>query len=115
MDCWRRIGKTVQHSRDLAARYLMGGEARKPGAISLRMAIAQRGCVELPPWRTMLMYDRYDSTHWSALHAARVLTRFLLSLIWAAMADHNGRVVRHLAIADEGQCAIKAHRRVHET
>lgn len=91
-------GATMQNSRDLEARYCVEGEARKPGALSLRMAMTPRGMIELPPWRTMLLYDRYDCTHWSLLHALRVVGRLVLSFLWAeALNEHDGPTDTRLA------------------
>lgn len=91
-------GATVQNSRDLAARYRVNGESRKPGALSLRLALTPRGSIELPPWRTMLLYDRYDSTHWSLRHALQVLGRLGLSFLWGeASHEHHGPVQSRLA------------------
>jgi hypothetical protein len=84
-------GSRVQNSRDLLSRYRLGESLRKPGVLSLRVAMTPRGSVELPPWRTMLLYDRYDSMHWSFSHAALVVTRLLLALVWSdGLKDHLG-------------------------
>ena len=94
-------GATVQNSRDRVARYSVGGEVRKPGALSVRLALTPRGSIELPPWRTMLIYDRYDCTHWSLRHALQVVGRIALSFLWGeALDDHYGPVETRLVRLD---------------
>jgi hypothetical protein len=75
-------GGAVLHSRDLMARYLVNGEARKPGLLSSELALPSAGPGERIPWRSILLYDRYDSTHWSVWHALCVAGRLALSFLW---------------------------------
>jgi len=82
-------GRTLQDSRDIRERYLVGNEVRKPGALSMRVAITPRGSIGVPPWPTALLYDYYDSLHWSLPYAARLLGRLALSFIWGeAVVEH---------------------------
>lgn len=86
-------GKTIQNSRDLRERYVISGVARKPGALSTRVAITPRGSISLPPWPTSVLYDYYDSLHWSVWHACRVVGRLALTFVWGeAVTEHMGPV-----------------------
>lgn len=91
-------GKTVQDSRDIPERYIVAGAVRKPGALSMRVAITPRGSIGVPPWPTAVLYDRYDSLHWSAWYACRLLGRLALTFLWGeAIGEHHGPVELRLA------------------
>ena len=96
-------GKTVQNSRDIRARYVVAGAVRKPGALSMRIAITPRGSIGVPPWPTAVVYDYYDSLHWSAWHACRVMGRLALTFIWGeAVGEHMGRFEVRVPDIDTG-------------